>query len=139
MTPFEEHPLAWSALFALDLTVCAVAVWMTFTEREPMADEFKCFWIERANRGGLAVWKRIDNGEIRESMDSWGPGALFAEAEAPDDVHVKTPDSWANLRTWARTGDPKRPETFTARPSIQTHGPKPWHGFLTNGVLRSVP
>ena len=104
-----------------------------------MSAEVRCFWIERANDRGLAVFRRVDNGEIRESMDSWGPGALFAEFESPEDVHVKTPDTWANLRTWQRTGDPRRPETFSASPSIQTDGKHPWHGHLTNGVLRVTP
>lgn len=99
---------------------------------EPMIE---CFWIERANDNGLAVFRRADTGEIRPSMDSWGPGALFAETDAPEDVHVKTPDTWANLRTWTRTGDPRVPQTFSAKQSIQTHGRNPWHGFLRNGFL----
>jgi hypothetical protein len=143
VTPFEEHPFAWSALFALDVMVCAVALWMTFTEREPMADEFKCFWIERWNdAGGAAAWRRTDTGEVRGAMGAWGPGALCAEPEHPEHVHVRTPEGWVNLFSWQRTGDPRAPETFTARPSIRTIGANDvttWHGELVNGVLRSVP
>lgn len=100
-----------------------------------MSDRISCFWIERFCEHGYATWTRTDTGAKADTMDGFGPGALFAEPESPEDIHVKTPDGWANLRTWARTGDPKRPGTFSASPSIQTHGKNPWHGHLTNGVL----
>lgn len=104
--------------------------------------EVKCFWIERVAEGGF---RRTDTGEVRDGMGSWGPGALFAEPENPEHVHVLTPGRcWANLFSWTRTGDPRQPETFTARPSIQTHAGshsdrQSWHGFLTNGVLKETP
>ena len=105
-----------------------------------MTAEIRCFWIERVAEGGF---RRADTGEIRDGMGAWGPGALFAEPDAPEHVHVFTPGGWANLFSWKRTGDPRQPETFSAQPSIQTHathgGRTPWHGYLTNGVLRQTP
>lgn len=106
-----------------------------------MSGDILCFWIERVETGGF---RRPDTGEVRDGMASWGPGALFAESEAPEHVHVLTPGgNWANLFAWTRTGDPRKPETFSALPSILTHGTHdgrmPWHGHLTNGVLRGTP
>ena len=100
-----------------------------------MSAGIKCFWIERTANGRF---RRLDTRQVRRHMGSWGPGALFAEPDAPEHVHVLTPDGWADLFRWKRTGNPRKPETFSALPSIETHGPNPWHGFLTNGVLKAT-
>lgn len=72
------------------------------------------------------------------------PGAMWDAKWNPDawrgadgiSLMVKIPSGVAcdvDVGEWKRTGDPRRPETLTVKPSIR-HGDQ-WHGYLTDGVL----
>lgn len=76
-------------------------------------------WMSRAGGDGISLVVRLPNG-----MDFMPDGPA---SNAP-----------GKLPGWDRTGDPRKPETLTVRPSIgsgKAGDPGWYHGFLTDGVL----
>jgi hypothetical protein len=115
-----------------------------------------CFWVEKDGD----AWVRKDTGERQPYPGAFGIGAMwdavpnYREHEIArggadrGDGHfpvVLTPggewvidgcaysDGAARPCPWTREGDPTRPETFTAHPSI--HFPGRYHGWLRAGFL----
>ncbi|MDE2102990.1 MAG: hypothetical protein KGL39_37445 [Patescibacteria group bacterium] len=129
-----------------------------------MNDEpITCYCIETTDlplveiRDGIRVpqYRRKDTGEIIVGTQ---PGAIFFYDEIMGSDHpprnvgpdgraliVVLPNNdwwWIDApatrppgNKWTRTGTPPK---VTATPSIDMGGPDPWHGYLTDGVLRKV-
>jgi hypothetical protein len=126
-----------------------------------MSERIKCFMIEpvlseREDR----PWRRLDNGEVRDDCDAFGPGAMWyapwlsafgsvhfqalpEEIRKRGNLIVKVPHGHWNIDSkssngtgWTRTGEPP---VVTARPSIGIPGAQGqqwiYHGWLTDGEL----
>lgn len=94
----------------------------SFPTQAPVGAMYDATWMHRADDGGL--YKRYEDGLCPVVITPDGPWVIDGPSY-DGQKHHSCP--------WTRTGDPRKPETFSVTPSI--HFPGRYHGWLRNGEL----